>query len=77
MPSATKCKQLMKTRSRMTRRCRKKCETPKHRKPHSRRCVLACKNGEERKGLYNHCRRKCKKSETRVTRGRRHPCVKA
>lgn len=76
MASSTKCKKQGKTRSRVTRRCRKKCNAPKHRKPHSRKCVLACHKGEERKGAYNHCRRKCKRSETRVTRGRRHPCVR-
>ena len=72
MPSATKCRKMGKTRSNATRRCRKKCVPPKHRKSHSRKCVLACKKGEERKGAYNHCRRKCK----RVTIGRRRPCIK-
>ena len=76
MPSATKCKKQGKIRNRSTRRCRKKCATPKHRKSHSRKCVLPCSKGEERNGSYNHCRRKCKKSEKRVTIGRRHPCVK-
>lgn len=76
MPSATKCRKLGKTRNNVTRRCRQKCASLKHRKPNSHKCIASCHKGEERKGKNNHCRRKCKKSEKRVTRGRRTPCVR-
>ena len=64
MKTVTACKRLNQTRNNKTRRCRKKCVRPKHRKPHTRKCILACGKDKVRSGYYNHCVRKCKKTGT-------------